>query len=71
MAESSGGISTVRNKGGVGPGRSLGQHSGISAGAEGRTPRGGGESREARGTKLGGAALSGPGRSQGPRAAGE
>lgn len=52
VAESGGGILTVRNKGGVGPRRSLGQHPGISAEAEGRTPRGGWESWEPRGTKL-------------------
>lgn len=69
MAESSGGILTVRNKGGVGPGRSLGQHPGISAGAEGRTPWGGWESWEPRGTKLGGMTLERAGAQPGLRAA--
>lgn len=61
MAESSGGILTVRNKGGVEPGRPLGQHPGISAGAEGRPPRSGWESWEPGGRKLNGMA---PGRAR-------
>lgn len=64
MAESSGGILTVRNKGGVGSGRSLGQHPGLSAGLRPSAPGRVGELAASR-SEAGWHAPERPGRSRG------